>query len=118
MINKHHVWFERRDYRTSLDKRFRRYGGFVVPTLVEVHNELHAQVRPPLKPSPDLMRATLAHLADFDGNHEETLKRTIEYFDAYPRRNELDENTLRSLSSNLMSQCVILFESGNGNETI
>ena len=107
--NKHHIWFERRRYRSPLDKQFRQYGGFVVPTLVEVHNELHAQVRPPLKPSPDLMRAVLSHLGEFDGDHEKILYDTVEFFDSRPRRGDVDEVTLRELSANVLAQCEILF---------
>jgi len=58
-VNNHHVWFNRRRYTSPLDKKFRNLGGFVLPTLIPPHKELHAEVPPPPKPHPSLMRATI-----------------------------------------------------------
>lgn len=45
--------FERND--------FREMGGFIIRMAVTVHNDLHANVEPPIKPCRDLMRAMVNH---------------------------------------------------------
>lgn len=62
-VNHHHVWFNRRRYTSPLDKKFRNLGGFVLPTLLQPHRELHAAVPPPQKPDARLMRATIQFAA-------------------------------------------------------
>ncbi len=51
--NYHHVWFgeRKRDYHTKEEKDFRNSIGFVFPMIIAHHNELHAQVSPPPKPT-------------------------------------------------------------------
>lgn len=65
--NKHHVFFEARHYKTHLEQTFRCAGGLVLPLTVEWHNDLHANVKPPQKPSIGLMRDML-DLSRMDGN--------------------------------------------------
>jgi len=45
--------FERND--------FREMGGFIIRMAVTVHNDLHANVEPPIKPCNNLMRAMVQH---------------------------------------------------------
>lgn len=45
--------FERND--------FREMGGFIIRMAVVVHNDLHANVEPPIKPSERLMKAMVRH---------------------------------------------------------
>lgn len=54
-VNRHHVMFESGRYADSYGKAFRNLNGFVLPMLVEVHNDLHANVYQPIKPCKLLM---------------------------------------------------------------
>lgn len=51
-VNNHHVFFEKRWYKSQAEHRFRNLGGLVLPMHIPVHDELHANVPPPPKPTP------------------------------------------------------------------
>lgn len=53
-VNNHHTFWPNRIYEHGEEQRFRNIGGFVLPTLVTNHNELHATMYPPPKPSKQL----------------------------------------------------------------
>jgi hypothetical protein len=53
-VNMHHVFFERRLYRSAEEKQFRCLGGLALMMHIPVHRELHADVKQPPKPCPDL----------------------------------------------------------------
>jgi hypothetical protein len=65
-VNFHHVMWERRYYQTSAERRYRQIGGLVLPLEVSWHDELHANIRPPLKPCRTLIDHTLEYA------HEQT----------------------------------------------
>lgn len=67
-VNNHHVFFEKRWYRTQAEHRFRNLGGLVIPMHIPVHDDLHARVRPPLKPSPELREQVTEFAHDFYGD--------------------------------------------------
>ena len=46
-----HVFWNKESYKSSPEHRLRRFGGFILPTLIEPHNELHATLEPPMKPT-------------------------------------------------------------------
>lgn len=48
--NSHHVFFEKRNYKTPIEQRVRNLGAFVIYTDIVDHRELHANVPPPPKP--------------------------------------------------------------------
>lgn len=48
-IDTHHLFWPRVDYKTTTEKQFRR--AFQIPLNRGVHNEVHAKLRPPIKPS-------------------------------------------------------------------
>lgn len=54
-VNRHHVMFESNRYTDSFGRAYRNLSGLVLPMLVEVHNDLHANVLPPIKPCKLLM---------------------------------------------------------------
>ena len=58
--NCHHLMYPRRDYSTPLEKQFRRQ--LILPVDIEVHRELHALLKPPTKPSREIMLGYLAVL--------------------------------------------------------
>ena len=51
MHNSHHVWFERRKWTTPIERRVRNMGAFIIRVNAVDHQELHAYVPPPPKPS-------------------------------------------------------------------
>lgn len=60
--NKHHLMYEGQQYCGRFERNdFREMGGFIIRMAVTVHNDLHANVEPPIKPCRDLMRAMVNH---------------------------------------------------------
>lgn len=53
--NRHHVIWDRVDYKTPTEKSFRTIRGFVLRLFLPPHAELHHEVPPPPKVSPSLM---------------------------------------------------------------
>lgn len=118
--NRHHVWHERKWYQSTLDKQFRQYSGFVVLTPVETHNNLHAVIKPPLKPHPELMRAILDHLGRFEGDHEQTLRDTVDFIQEWRVGETTEQEAARykRMGANILAQTDLLFnkeEVQNGN---
>lgn len=62
--NWHHIWWMERNYKTHLEKRFRSVGAFVIPTIIEVHADYHANEKPPKKPTPWQMQGVLRIIPD------------------------------------------------------
>lgn len=60
-VDVHHLFWPRTNYRTTLEKTFRRQ--FVLPINRGVHDEVHAQLEPPVKPN---RRTMLGYLALLD----------------------------------------------------
>lgn len=86
-VSQHHAFFARRDYHTPLEKKFRQMGGSVVLLANQAHRELHANVEPPHKPNPDLMRDIYLHA------------RTREYEDSYDLFNQIAQYVGRVATS-------------------
>lgn len=63
-FNHHHVLWNRVWYKTSLERALRSHDGLVVPILVPVHKELHANIDAPPKPDRDLIIGSLEMLDD------------------------------------------------------
>lgn len=61
-VNNHHVFWQRRWYKTPLEKVLRSHRGLVIPLFEPVHNELHAQLLPPPKPSSRMIMGALEFL--------------------------------------------------------
>lgn len=56
-VDTHHPFWPRCEYTTPLEKRFRKQ--FVMPIHRAIHDEIHARLAPPPKPTPNTMRAFL-----------------------------------------------------------
>lgn len=112
--NRHHVWFEKRDYRKRSEREFRNYKGFVIPdTQIDVHNYLHAEVEPPEKPYRDEMLGILALCADRDEyDHSDNPFWAMESAMAYYVGREVDSPNdaehCRAIRFNLAQQIGIL----------
>lgn len=61
-VDNHHVFWQRKWYRTPLEKVLRSHRGLVVPLHRGVHKELHAEVLPPPKPKSFLIMGALEFL--------------------------------------------------------
>jgi hypothetical protein len=48
--NRHHLWFERKNYYTHNERALRGLGGFVLDIYAPAHRLLHAQMKPMVKP--------------------------------------------------------------------
>lgn len=54
--NLHHNSWRKKDYPSEFDKRYRNMPGMVLRLTIGTHRDLHANVEPPKKPNPNLMR--------------------------------------------------------------
>ena len=61
----HHLFYPRCDYKTRTERLFRR--AFAIPINRGVHNEIHATIKPPRKPSRAVMLGYLSLLDKKDG---------------------------------------------------
>lgn len=75
-INKHHLWFERKNYYTPTDKKLRSLGGFVLDIYAPAHRLLHAQMKPMVKP-PRFIQDDIIDLSH--GIHQEHRFSVAEY---------------------------------------
>jgi len=54
-VDNHHVFWEKANYKTKKERTFRNMEGLVLPMVITWHSDLHANLRPPQKPSKALM---------------------------------------------------------------
>lgn len=106
-FSRHHVIHERRWYRTPTEKAFRGMGGMVLTLSNSAHRELHANVPPPPKPNPDLMRDIYLHARTRDYQTQTDLfNQIIGYVDlvAANNRNQQHVEDATLLAANLRLQ--------------
>ena len=60
--NKHHLWWNRSWYRTPTLRALRQHSLCMNELYVDVHKELHAELPPPPKPSPELAMGAIVLL--------------------------------------------------------
>lgn len=81
--NIHHLFWMRRDYKDSVGRTFRNQKGLMIPTPVDLHRNLHANLSPPPKPRRDLMLGAISVLSDYSGSDRlYGLNSMIDYFDS------------------------------------
>lgn len=104
-FNRHHVWHERKWYRSGLDKDFRTYPGFVITMPVQDHKELHAAINPPIKPSPMLMHIVLDALRRDNVDLTDTIPATLEVLATQAERSyNGDSQLIKRIGANLLAQ--------------
>jgi len=60
--NRHHIIFPEQRYKGRLERfEYRELSGFIIRMSIPIHKELHANVRPPIKPSNNTIRAIIAY---------------------------------------------------------
>jgi hypothetical protein len=110
-VNRHHTFWARRRYTTSLEKEFRNHKGLVIPCWIPAHKLLHIEVPPPPKPPVELMRAMLDNLNQIElEDRLDGLLHTIDFLDT------LEGKTEHRLTTNLTKQLGYLTMRGVGNE--
>lgn len=109
--NKHHTFFQRRHYKTPLEKEFRNHKGLVIPTWRPAHKLLHIEMPPPPKPPVELMRAMLNNLNQIEiVDRLDGLIHTIDFLDG------LEGKTESRLTTHLTKQLSYIALRGVGNE--
>jgi hypothetical protein len=68
-VNLHHVAHNRAWYKSKVETRYRNMGGFILPMEVSWHDELHASVKPPLKPKRPLMDMAIEYGSFMDSEN-------------------------------------------------
>lgn len=71
-FDSHHLFWPRSDYRTRTEKIFRRQ--FIIPINRGIHEEIHAQIEPPVKPSREVMIGYLTMLDVKDHGQQAAVK--------------------------------------------
>lgn len=65
--NRHHTQWEKRQWwRDSVTRRMREHPGMIIKLPIDVHNELHQEIRPIAPPHHTLGLIALAHLRAID----------------------------------------------------
>lgn len=60
--NRHHLFFQKKNYKTGLERRLRNNPAFVIPMDIGIHRDLHHEVGQPLKPDSRLIYGILDNL--------------------------------------------------------
>ncbi len=71
--NLHHVFWERRAYKTPIEKLARNLGGLVIRVDIDNHNELHAVLPPPPKPPHEVLSDLVVYMREV-GAGKDTLE--------------------------------------------
>lgn len=83
-VSKHHLFFEKWQYKTPKEKQFRRFGAFVIKNVpLEVHKKLHSEVPPPPKPYPKEMFGCIQAVVSSERKHDDPLwgaESAMQYF--------------------------------------
>lgn len=70
MLNNHHVFFTRREYKTPIERQVRNMGAFIIRANAVDHQEMHIHVPPPPKPDHDQMHDLYQFMQEHNYNLE------------------------------------------------
>lgn len=80
-VNKHHVVWQKANYTSKAERAYRGLDGLILPLAIDSHNDLHANVLPPRKPSAALMSLAVEFNEAIDiGNDYEIFDDMIGFF--------------------------------------
>ena len=105
--NRHHSFFNRAWYRTPILRRLRSHPLMVTEMCVDVHKDLHANIPPPPKPSPDLAVGALCLLNDMKEEGTDQVSAHIELSEYFLSGNT---HTARRIGDNLLRQTVYIID--------
>jgi len=111
-VNSHHIFFERRLYRSDEEKQFRSLGGLVLDMHIPVHRELHADVEQPPKPCRDLREQIRDFTHDMYDEQYEAFYRIAHFIGdvANTSRNQLIADQAYDIYQNLGLQSTYIQE--------
>ena len=69
--NIHHLTWPRANYKNSVERAYRNHPALQVITDVSIHNDLHAEMDAPLKPTKNQMLGAIALLNNLDYRHNQ-----------------------------------------------
>lgn len=95
--NRHHTFWQRRSYKTPLERAFRNHQGLVIPTPIDQHRDLHAHLLPPPKPSRDLMVGIINNLERPIRGRLDGLLFTLDYLDTQSQAENLSAHLTKQL---------------------
>lgn len=106
-IGRHHIAFERRSYKTGLERKYRDMGGMVLLMDSQAHQDLHREVPPPPKPNPYLMADIYYHarLLDYDTQYD-VFNQIVDYVGMVAAGGQCEQNVHDAalLHENLVAQ--------------
>lgn len=116
--NEHHIWYQRRNYKTGFEKNLRYHRGFVIPISILDHRELHANLfLGPPKPNKPQIEGLLQSLGVFtpvSGGRTAHIEQAIEFFDGHiDNQGDMGDNALE-IASHLESQLIYIKGQDNG----
>jgi len=105
-VNRHHIAWQKRSYTTRTESLYRNMSGMVIPMLIPAHNDLHAHIRPPRKPTLNLIRHAISFNEATGGTGFDQFEQMIEFFAdvADTSRSPQEARDAQSIASNFMSQ--------------
>lgn len=106
--NVHHIWWERADYNTKLEKAFRNSTENKIAVPTRNHKLLHAKLMPPPKPTReqmfDLMEVLENTTVDEQMDKYWALHKTAEYFGSIAVEQTVDYHRQKHLEGHFLSQ--------------
>lgn len=111
--NKHHTLWPSYEYAGRFERNeYREMSGFVIRMSIPIHNELHAEVEPPIKPVPNLMRAMVEHnkmLHPMSNSYEKFKDMTmyLGYLSTFAKSQQMREEA-HQLHSNFQEQAYFI----------
>ena len=71
MLNNHHVFSERRNFKTPIERQVRNLGAFIIRANAVDHQEMHCNVPPPPKPNHEQLHDLYDFMQERNYNTEE-----------------------------------------------
>lgn len=105
--NIHHALWQRASYKSPLEKRLRNHPLLKTPVYKDVHKDLHAELCPPPKPTPELICGMLLVLNELETVPRPQVDATLALSEFCLER---DDRTAQRLGHHLLNQVGFLIE--------
>lgn len=105
-VNRHHPFWEKGWYTPKEEQNFRNIGGLVLPMWIPPHNEIHAKLSPPPKPSKGLQEQIAEYQRGLEGDAYEMFYHIAHFIGNIANTAWSDERAHEALliSDNLIAQ--------------
>ena len=111
-FNCHHLFWQRANFKTPLEKQLRNHRLLKTPLYVDVHKDLHADLPPPPKPNAELICGMLLVLNELEPVPRPEIDATLALSEFCLER---DDRTAKRIGHHLLAQAVYLTEGYYGN---